>query len=52
VAGLVSGGGAFLVWTGLALAWRRLRGWLARRSQRAARTVPGQAEVISAPASD
>lgn len=52
LAGLVSGGGAFLVLTGLALAFRRLRGWLARRSQRATRTVPSQAEVISAPAND
>lgn len=25
-------GGAFLVWTGLSLAWRRFRNWLARRS--------------------
>jgi uncharacterized iron-regulated membrane protein len=33
VAGLVSLGGAFLVWTGLALAYRRLRGWLATRSK-------------------
>lgn len=33
LAGLVSLGGAFLVWTGLALAYRRLRGWWARRSK-------------------
>lgn len=52
LAGLVSGGGAFLVWTGLALAWRRLRAWLAKRAQRATRTVPGRAEAISAPAND
>ncbi|MGE0126923.1 MAG: PepSY-associated TM helix domain-containing protein [Blastocatellales bacterium] len=32
IAGLVSLGACFLVWTGLALAWRRLREWLARRS--------------------
>jgi hypothetical protein len=32
LAGIVSGGGAFLVWTGMALAFRRLRGWLARRA--------------------
>lgn len=32
IAGLVSLGGAFLVWTGLALAWRRWRAWRARRS--------------------
>lgn len=34
IAGLVSAGGAVLVWTGLALAWRRLRAWLTRRSER------------------
>jgi uncharacterized iron-regulated membrane protein len=28
VAGLASTGGAFLVYTGVALAWRRLRGWV------------------------
>jgi len=32
IAGLVSLGGAFLVWTGLALAWRRFRAWLRRRA--------------------
>jgi uncharacterized iron-regulated membrane protein len=32
VAGLASLGGAFLVWTGISLALRRLRGWLGRRS--------------------
>lgn len=31
VAGLASLGGAFLVWTGLSLSWRRLRAWRARR---------------------
>lgn len=30
VAGLASAGGALLVWTGLALAYRRLRAWLGR----------------------
>lgn len=30
VAGLVSAGGIVMVWTGLALAWRRWRGWRAR----------------------
>ncbi len=34
VAGIASTGGAVLVWTGLALAWRRFRGWLARRRVR------------------
>jgi uncharacterized iron-regulated membrane protein len=33
IAALVSLGGAFLVWTGLSLAWRRLRGWSARRKE-------------------
>lgn len=32
IAGIASFGGAMLVWTGLALALRRLRGWLARRA--------------------
>jgi uncharacterized iron-regulated membrane protein len=31
VAGLASATGALLVWTGLALAWRRFRAWLSRR---------------------
>jgi uncharacterized iron-regulated membrane protein len=34
IAGLVSLGGAFLVWTGFALAWRRLRGWREKRAKR------------------
>ena len=34
VAGLVSAAGAALVWTGLALAWRRFRAWLGRRGRR------------------
>jgi uncharacterized iron-regulated membrane protein len=33
VAGVASAGGALLVWTGLALAYRRFRAWLARRSR-------------------
>ncbi|HEY6803122.1 MAG TPA: PepSY-associated TM helix domain-containing protein [Pyrinomonadaceae bacterium] len=32
IAGLASAGGIFLVWTGFALAYRRFRGWLRRRS--------------------
>jgi uncharacterized iron-regulated membrane protein len=32
VAGLASAGGALLVWTGVALAWRRLLAWKERRS--------------------
>jgi uncharacterized iron-regulated membrane protein len=34
VAGVASAGGAVLVWTGLALAWRRFRSWTGRRSRR------------------
>jgi uncharacterized iron-regulated membrane protein len=33
VAGLVSAGGAVLVWTGIALAWRRFRAWTKRRTR-------------------
>ena len=33
IAGIASAGGAALVWTGLALAWRRLRAWLKRRAE-------------------
>jgi uncharacterized iron-regulated membrane protein len=33
VAGLVSAGGAVLVWTGLALAWRRFRRWRQRSTE-------------------
>lgn len=32
IAGLVSLGACFLVWTGLALSWRRLRAWRANRA--------------------
>ena len=32
IAGLASLGGAFLVWTGLSLAWRRFRSWKAKRA--------------------
>ena len=38
IAGLATGGGAVLVWTGLALAWRRWRAWMKRRA--ADRAVP------------
>lgn len=33
IAGLVSLGGVFLVWTGLALTWRRFRAWRVRNTQ-------------------
>jgi uncharacterized iron-regulated membrane protein len=32
IAGLATAGGAMLVWTGLALAWRRSRAWMKRRA--------------------
>lgn len=41
IAGIASLGGALLVWTGLALAYRRLRAWLARRSP-AAEAAPNK----------
>jgi uncharacterized iron-regulated membrane protein len=44
VAGLVTAGGAVLVWTGLALALRRLIAWRRRRTSRP--------DVISFPASE
>ena len=40
VAGLASLGGAFLVWTGVALALRRLAAWRARRAARAGAPAP------------
>jgi uncharacterized iron-regulated membrane protein len=43
VAGLASLGGAFLVYTGLALSWRRFRAWRAGRVRRPA-DVPSGAE--------
>ena len=42
IAGIVSFGGAVLVWTGLALAWRRLRAWRVRRAN-----VPATAEALA-----
>lgn len=40
IAGVASGGSAVLVLTGLALAWRRFRGWQARRSRAAVQAAP------------
>jgi uncharacterized iron-regulated membrane protein len=34
IAGIASAGGAILVWTGLSLAYRRLRAWIGQRSRR------------------
>jgi uncharacterized iron-regulated membrane protein len=42
VAGIASAGGAFLVWTGIALALRRFRSWRARKKS-AAETLVGAA---------
>lgn len=45
IAALASLGGAFLVFTGLSLAWRRFRSWLARRRAASlAQPLPEQAE--------
>lgn len=52
IAGLVSAGGIVMVWTGLAMAWRRLRDWLTRRSRAATEAVAGGARVVSAPAGE
>jgi uncharacterized iron-regulated membrane protein len=42
VALVASGGGAVLVWTGFALAWRRFRSWRRRLSAAGALSVPAQ----------
>jgi uncharacterized iron-regulated membrane protein len=34
IAGVASGAGAFLVWTGMALSWRRFRSWRSRKMQK------------------
>lgn len=44
IAGLVSLGGCFLFYTGIALSWRRLRAWRARRSGVAVPVVPAELE--------
>ena len=47
IAGLVSAGGAVLVYTGLALAWRRLRAWQVRRWSKQTLEAPTTvAEVV------
>jgi uncharacterized iron-regulated membrane protein len=48
VAGLASAGGAMLVITGLALAWRRLRAWLSPRRVPSG-GVAGRADAATAP---
>lgn len=49
IAGLVSAGAVVLVWTGVALAWRRLMAWLGRRSRGAgAPDQPAHPSVVVA----
>jgi hypothetical protein len=48
VAGLASAGGALLVWTGLALAWRRFRSWSARRRDSARHSIPQPVQEATA----
>jgi uncharacterized iron-regulated membrane protein len=43
IAGAASAGGVVLVWTGLALAWRRALGWMRRRN-RAPAVAPARAD--------
>ena len=45
IAGLVSAAGAVLVWTGIALAWRRLRSWWGR-----SRRAQSRAQSVASPA--
>jgi uncharacterized iron-regulated membrane protein len=46
-AGIASAGGAVLVWTGLALALRRLRAWLTRRvARRVTQTQPATSDSV------
>lgn len=52
IAGIASLAGAFLVWTGLALAWRRLRGWQARRLRTTSAQPVRVAAGVSASSSD
>jgi uncharacterized iron-regulated membrane protein len=43
IAGIASAGGVVLVWTGLALAWRRFRAWIGRRGRQAGSRVQSAA---------
>ena len=45
IAGLATAGGAVLVWTGLALAWRRWRSWTKRRAVERAEPVSRQSSA-------
>ncbi len=46
IALLASLGGSFLVWTGLSLAWRRFRGWIARRLKKPNLSAKPDIELI------
>lgn len=50
VAAIASAAGALLVWTGLALAWRRFRAWSARRAGRVRDDAPTTAAEATAEA--
>ncbi len=52
LAGLASLGGAVLVVTGLSLAWRRLRAWLAARNKAKSSNAADEIELLSGSASD
>ena len=52
VAGLASAGGAFLVWTGIALAVRRLAAWRSRRLAQRAASAPVWGQTAVRPGSD
>ena len=47
IACIASLGGALLVWTGLALAWRRFRAWLRARAGKAIPAAPQLAEELN-----
>jgi len=46
IAGVASAGSAVLVWTGIALAWRRFRAWQARRSRASVQAAPQIVEGV------
>jgi uncharacterized iron-regulated membrane protein len=48
IAFLASAGGAVLVWTGIALAWRRFRSWRRRAGSREAILAPEAGQEVSA----
>ena len=48
IAFLASAGGTMLVWTGLALAWRRFRGWRRRAESTESILAPETRQEVSA----